>query len=410
MDSTTAAVRALYERYPYPSGSPELRTGFDARYVLSKSRLNGPPGRDLHVLDAGCGRATGLLGAARMQPGISFVGADMNRRAIQEARRSAGSLGLNNTCFVDADLSTMEGVPVPEGGFDVIHSSGVVHHMTDPASGLKQLTDVLAPHGVLVLMVYAAEGRQPIHRVARAIDAMVSREEPIPERLKIGRATVALLAEADPDGPWATANRVDDIEFVDRYLHIQEASYRVSELFSLLRGAGLEFMQWCSPREWDATAQLPPTLQERARGLSAEARFQLIEQITRPRVLELYAVHADNSQRGVPRSDQLGETIFAVDPEGTFAITTRPGLREARIESVRFDRADGASLSLKRGPVAVAGMLLQDQAGLFDGESFIATLRDNGVPGDDARQTLMELIRAGILYAPHAGDLLALVQ
>ncbi len=409
MDTTTSAVRDMYEAYPYPSGSAEIRVGFDARYVLSKGRQTGPAGRTIRVLDAGCGRALGLMGAASVQPDVQFLGIDINRKALAEAEQTARRAGLQNARFAEIDLMSMDGLEVPAGKFDVVHSSGVIHHMTDPEAGLQRIVDVMAPHGILVLMVYGRPGRQPIERIARAIDAVVPTDAPMGDRLVAGRALVAALAAADPDGPWAVAAALDDIEFVDRYLHIQETSYTVSELLDLLRRNGLELLQWCQPRQWDHEAQLPPALHELAASLLPDDRYRLVEQIVRPRVLELYACRAENAPRPPVNPALLDETLFAVCPEGTFEICTRSGLSEARVEAIHFHMADGRRFPLSRGPLAIAAMLLRDQTGLFDGGSFVNALNGRGIQPADARGVLYELLRTGVVYRPHPSDVVNLL-
>ena len=80
MDPITSAVREMYEQFPYPAATgAELRTTFDVRLLLGYGRLIPPADRGLHALDAGCGKAIGLLGAASVQPDVQFVGIDLNR-------------------------------------------------------------------------------------------------------------------------------------------------------------------------------------------------------------------------------------------------------------------------------------------------------------------------------------------
>jgi hypothetical protein len=51
MDDTTQAVRAMYERYPYPSvANPEMRVGSNVRLLLSYGRLPRTGQRPLHCL------------------------------------------------------------------------------------------------------------------------------------------------------------------------------------------------------------------------------------------------------------------------------------------------------------------------------------------------------------------------
>ncbi len=78
MDEITRAIRAMYEAYPYPTGAPEFRVAADVRLALSYSELTPPSGRDLHVLDAGCGRGIDTIGAAMIQPDVQFLGVDIS--------------------------------------------------------------------------------------------------------------------------------------------------------------------------------------------------------------------------------------------------------------------------------------------------------------------------------------------
>jgi SAM-dependent methyltransferase len=405
MDEKTTSVRALYEAFPYPSGNPELRIGADARLALSKSSLAGPPARTIHVLDAGCGRAIGLIGAAAIQPDVQFVGADINRVALQEAEAVITERGLENIKLAEVDLTTLEGLEVPEGGFDVIQSSGVIHHLEDPLAGLQQLTKVLAPHGVIVLMVYGRLGRQGYERVTAFIDALAGPEHPIEQRLAVAREALGAMVRAGAGEPWQTALATDDVEFVDRYLHIQEASYSVPELYELLDAADLQPAGWCLPRQWSPEVQLPAEIAGAIGGLEPVQRDALIEQVTSPRVHELYVIHKANTPAVLPQPTDLENRIFAVSPEGTFVISRRSVPGESRIESLMFNRTDGARLDLSAWPLALAGLLIADQTGPFDGATFISALTKEGVIHNTAVSTLYEFMRQGIIYCVHPEDL-----
>ena len=132
MDPTTRAVRDQYDRFPYPDGQPVMRVCWDVRYLLAQGERARPKGRPPRVLDAGCGRGLGLTGAASSQPDVQFLGVDISSTALEHARGYATQLGLKNVAFATCDLMTLEGLEVPDGGFDVIYSSGVLHHLTTP--------------------------------------------------------------------------------------------------------------------------------------------------------------------------------------------------------------------------------------------------------------------------------------
>jgi len=401
MDSITRSVRDLYEAYPYPSGAPETRVGFDARYVLSLVDAPRASAGPIEVLDAGCGRALGLIGAAQLQPGVAFTGVDLNRPALAEALDESLTRGLQNVRFQEVDLTTLDGLTVPAGGFDVIHSSGVIHHMPDPASALATLRGVLAPGGVIVLMVYARAGRQGYARVTRAIDALIAPDAPLAERLAVGRAVVEPLAA---ESPWREAAACDDVEFVDRYLHVQEACFDVSGLLDLVEQAGLRPIDWCEPENW-ALDRLPPALRERAEGLSRQERWAFMEPIVEPRMFELYLTHHDVPSRRALTGAAAAEEWFALNPEGTIELRTRAMLGELRNESLTFRLRLGEPAPFAPGPVAAAALLLRDQIQPFRGSDFVAGMNDAGFSNAAAGQALGQLLRMGVLFRPHATDL-----
>ncbi len=77
MDQITSDIRDMYEKFPYPSGKPTNRLGSDVDLILSYGALAPAPSGTRQVLDAGCGRALGLIGAATLQPEVQFTGIDI---------------------------------------------------------------------------------------------------------------------------------------------------------------------------------------------------------------------------------------------------------------------------------------------------------------------------------------------
>ena len=61
MDETTAAVRAMYEQYPYPASAVVNRVGSDAELVLSYASKRPKTTGPYQVLDAGCDGDIGKL-------------------------------------------------------------------------------------------------------------------------------------------------------------------------------------------------------------------------------------------------------------------------------------------------------------------------------------------------------------
>ncbi len=171
-NSVSIQVRAQYEAHPYPRwAATGLRaTPLGLRHMLQalfpKVRLPAaPPTRDWdapEVLIAGCGTGREAVQVARHVAGARVLAVDLSRHSLAYGVRQAHRLGLDNLSFAQADLLELGQL---ERRFDLIHCVGVLHHTADPLAGLRVLTGLLAPGGVMKLGFYSAIARRPIAAV-----------------------------------------------------------------------------------------------------------------------------------------------------------------------------------------------------------------------------------------------------
>jgi SAM-dependent methyltransferase len=97
------------------------------------------------ILDAGCG--SGPLFAALRDRGARVAGFDASAGMVEQARRRRGD---------DADLRVAElgrPLPYPDGAFDDVIASLVLHYLEDWGPALAELRRVLRPGGRLVVAV-----------------------------------------------------------------------------------------------------------------------------------------------------------------------------------------------------------------------------------------------------------------
>ena len=175
-DGRTEAVRRFYERAPFP-GYPvrDSLQALQARADRSTfARLvNQAIPADARILELGCGTGQMCLYLARADRVV--IGADLTRRALVLGATAARRFGLDRVQFVETDLRQPG---LKAGSFDVVYSSGVVHHTPNPRASFARLAQLARPGGMIVLGVYNAFARLPLR--LRRLVARLSRFRLIP--------------------------------------------------------------------------------------------------------------------------------------------------------------------------------------------------------------------------------------
>lgn len=104
------------------------------------------------VLDYGCGPGHDLVGFAEFSKPARLIGMDVSADSLVEARLR---LELHSA---SAELLRIREddhrLPLADASVDYIHSSGVLHHVPDPARVLREFRRVLRPGGAARVMVY----------------------------------------------------------------------------------------------------------------------------------------------------------------------------------------------------------------------------------------------------------------
>jgi SAM-dependent methyltransferase len=103
----------------------------------------------MKVADFGCGVGvvTQML-AEIVGPAGSACGIDVNGAQLDQARELCAGGGLTNTSFVEANVSN---TGLPRNYFDLVYCRFLLLHLTDPASCLREMRDVLRPGGIIVV-------------------------------------------------------------------------------------------------------------------------------------------------------------------------------------------------------------------------------------------------------------------
>ncbi len=168
-DEVSLRVQNQYEENPYPrwiKPAPAGEAKSIVKYLSQKFPLapfkrqyeNG--GTD--ILIAGCGTGQHPIGTAQRTLGAQVLAVDLSISSLGYAKRKTRELGLASIEYAQADLLKLGSLG---RSFDVIESSGVLHHLADPWTGWRVLLSLLRPGGFMKLGFYSELARRNIVRI-----------------------------------------------------------------------------------------------------------------------------------------------------------------------------------------------------------------------------------------------------
>ena len=249
-------VREQYENLPYPPRDPakELE-GLQFSQGAGLDRINYyhfGGRRDFNqafeVLVAGCGTGDAVVTLATQLYGTParITAVDMSGASLAVARARMEARGLDNVRFVhDSLLNVATHMQQP---FDYINCTGVLHHLEVPEVGLAALESVLAPEGVMHLMLYARYGRESVYQM-QSLMRMINGDEPNIQR-KVDMCRKVLEALPPHHGFRLFTETVSDVKqlgdsgLYDLLLHSHDVAYTVPQVYGFLGKAGLLPTHW----------------------------------------------------------------------------------------------------------------------------------------------------------------------
>lgn len=224
-DARTDVVRRFYDHAPFPGyPSHDNLTWLRARARRSEfARLldQAIPG-NARILEIGCG--TGQMSLYLARGDRVVIGADLARESLQLAAAAARRFGLDRVQFIETDLHHPG---LRAGSFDVVYSSGVLHHTPDPRASFARIAQLARPGGMIVLGLYNAFARIPLRL-----------------RRLIARLSGFRLIPFDPvlrDRTNEPARREAWLQ--DQYWHPEEHRHTLGEVQGWFRENGVEYIR-----------------------------------------------------------------------------------------------------------------------------------------------------------------------
>lgn len=154
-------VMEQYAEFPYPQWK---RFDRNKKLFTCPDKLKNKP---LEILIAGCGTGQEAMYYSHTFPEANILAVDLSKTSLAYAIRQTRELGAKNISFAQADILELPGAL--NRTFDVISSSGVLHHMEEPEKGFAALDRLLKPGGIMRLALYSKTGRRSIRRAREII-------------------------------------------------------------------------------------------------------------------------------------------------------------------------------------------------------------------------------------------------
>jgi len=241
------AIQEQYQKWAYPAPIHDL----DLWKAEGNYQLNDPalfyeiffPGRNrmpLDVLIAGCGTHQAAC-LAYSNSDSNFLAIDISQTSLDHTKYLIEKHNIRNLELKRLSIFDVEEL---KEEYDLIISTGVLHHLRDPVGGCKALGQCLKPDGVMQLMLYGASLRAGVYLLQKAFKAL---------GLDQGDGDVDLMKEClrnlPPDHAIAKyAKLADDLNsdagLVDTFLNPQDVAYDVLDLMEFIEAADMKFHSW----------------------------------------------------------------------------------------------------------------------------------------------------------------------
>ena len=244
-DDVSLKVREMYEQNPYPrwiktapTESPKrLDEWLRSRFPLVSRDLERKASLD--ILLAGCGTGRQAVETAQRFAGAQVLAIDLSLASLGYAKRKTQELGLANLEYAQADILKLGQL---DRLFDLIESSGVLHHLDDPWAGWRVLLSLLRPGGYMRVGLYSELGRPGVIAGRALVAERGYRADP--EGIRQFREALITGNFGPPLGDLITKARdfFTTSELRDLVFHVREHRMTIPQIAGFLRENELRFL------------------------------------------------------------------------------------------------------------------------------------------------------------------------
>ncbi len=318
-DETTNAIKTQYTRYMYPNRwrgiIPEriLQSRLETNVGTALGNLNYVehmtfqkflPTGNLKVLIAGCGTGEDAISMALRHTDTQFTFVDISSASLQLTKSYVTELGMENVEILQEDIMTMD----LKKRFDIIISTGVIHHLSNPSQGVANLKRHLEDWGALSVMVYGEYGRYEIGLFQEAMKIILDSKMDFEEGIDIVKTILNEVNNSNrlANIAWKQDTLKGEQHIVDLLLNVNEYRYNIQTLNSMVNDGGMKIVAFpnsstLSPENYVKDVKL----KQKFKKLNNIERCRLAELINgRLSKLQFYAVKEENNYKKLSVEDK----------------------------------------------------------------------------------------------------------
>ena len=248
-DQTSKSVRDQYEENPYPRWTAYIRLRplpFDKalkKYFPAANPKIVQSSSKPRIMIAGCGTGQQVFETASRFESASITAVDLSRTSLAYAKFKSDDYGLQDIEYTVADILQLPDYPELLNKFDMIESTGCLHHMSDPLAGMRALMACLKPGGIMRVALYSRLARSYLVPVRRFIAERGFK--PTRDSIRKFRQFILDAFANSQDLPFLPGilTRHSDFYSVsmcrDLVFHVQEITFTPLEVAALVKDAGI---------------------------------------------------------------------------------------------------------------------------------------------------------------------------
>jgi SAM-dependent methyltransferase len=277
------SVEKLYSEWVYPEPVCDIEQAvskgwydFGDPSLIWSLYWSCKPYKSIDILIAGCGTHQAAYYAFK-NPNCNVVGIDISTKSLEhqqylKSKHNLSNLSLEKLSILDIDKKFAK-------SFDLIVSTGVIHHIDDTQTALVNLKSCLKIDGRINLMVYGKYPRLGVYMMQHVFKIL--KLDISHQGLGIAKSILQRIPE------WHFVNEYirksgdlhSDAGIADTFLNPIDKSFSVKDLFQLIDQADLEFVDWNDRLHYSINALIKSDnlLQSLITDITDFEKYQLVE-------------------------------------------------------------------------------------------------------------------------------------